>query len=393
MEWPGVPKSIPSPTWIERQLAKIKPGTYEQYLAEAKPVHYTDFAPFLSGGMHAAIVGRTGAGKTTLLLQLLSALCERGFTILARDDGNLEGLYLLPKFPMRIWKPRGFFLEIEADQNNKFEVSEFDPQKPLEILDHVFEYPFNLVVFDKYCVDPGLSAEFYARLFKYLIFKCMQTPQHKKKKLIFSIDELNDLIQTRGNELTSKHASVRSLIEYNIRKLRKHLVTLIASTHRLQQLGISVRSQFSYVFMKQSYGYDVYDMLSKCLVTQNNKVFWATLKDLTTMDQQYFYMFDYKNNFDRYIYKDIERPVVKYNILGHLDEEDEDRKKTDTIRKVLVAYYMGQGLTAQEIAEKLNICERTIYRDKKKMVEEWGLSELKWAKVPPRWRKETDITL
>jgi DNA-binding NarL/FixJ family response regulator len=87
--------------------------------------------------------------------------------------------------------------------------------------------------------------------------------------------------------------------------------------------------------------------------------------------------------------------IVEVPDLGHIDEEeDEEKKMTDIMRKIMVAYYMGQSLTAEEIARKLNICERTIYRDKKKMVEEWGLSEIRWAKVPPRWREEgTDETV
>jgi len=101
----------------------------------------------------------------------------------------------------------------------------------------------------------------------------MQTERARKDPLVFSFDEMNDLVQPRGMELTKGHAGLRSLIEYNVRKLRKHRVTLIASTHRFNQIGINVRSQFSYVLIKQSYGKDVYDFISHNLVTAANEAY------------------------------------------------------------------------------------------------------------------------
>ncbi|MEN3052024.1 MAG: hypothetical protein ABC596_09470, partial [Candidatus Methanosuratincola petrocarbonis] len=202
----------------------------------------------------------------------------------------------------------------------------------------MFERRFNPVVFDAYCIDPGISARFYSDLFRHLVFKCMQTPVGQKQNLIFSVDELNDLIQPKGYELSNQHSDVRGLFEYNIRKLRKHRVTLLATTHRFTQLGINVRSQFSYVFMKQSYGWDAWDFVSKGLATQNKKVFWATLKDISSLDRQYFYLFDYKNNFDRYTFKDFPRETIEHEMSGVVKEEKVDQRGAEFTRRLRVAY-------------------------------------------------------
>lgn len=350
---------------IERKLAKIPPS-YVEYLPRVQ--QFTDITRLLQGGYHMLVIGITGSGKSTLLLTLLRNFVERGFTVLARDDGGLEATYLLPFTPITYWVPEGCRLKIRNQDEarlNEYEVREYDWRNPGEILDHVFESPFNLVVFDAFCIDPGMSAVFWAELFKTLIFKCMQTPRSEKEKLIFSVDELNDLIQPKGYELTRKHSNVRALIEYNIRKLRKHNVTLIATSHRFTQLGISVRSQFSYIAVKKSFGWDAWDFLSKSLATQNNKVFWAILKDVTTMGPEYFYLFDYKNNFDKYVFRDIYRPKVDTVLEGVVMEEGVEEGaniwKARCLR-ILRYLYRKKMMTEAELAQLAAVSQPTISR-------------------------------
>ena len=355
-----------SPSTILRKLAKIPKDWINEYAP--KPQMFTDIEKLFQGGYHSLIVGITGGGKTTLLLKILKELRSRGFTILARDDGGLEASYLLPYTKITYWIPEGCELRMNNCPYN-YDIAEFNPDNPMEILDHVFESPFNLVVFDAYTYEPALSAEFWAELFKSLIFKCMQTPRSKKRKLIFSIDELNDLIQPKGYNLTPKHAKVRALIEYNIRKLRKHNVTLIATSHRFTQLGISVRSQFSYVIVKQSYGWDAWDFLSKSLATQNNKVFWAILKDVTSFAPQYFYLFDYKNRFDKYQFSDIPRPDIDPEPIGVLKWDGKDgkqnKKKERELwkRRMLMMYWYAKGLSPGELAQKLNMTVSAVQQE------------------------------
>jgi len=321
-------------------------------------------APLFRGGRHALIAGRTGSGKTTLLITLLRDLYEAGHIILHRDDGGLEFLYLLPEIPMTVFIPQG--CDFRVDGNYELDIIHFE--KPTEIVDQVYDspHPFNVVIYDVYCIDPGVSAEFYSELFKALIHKCMNTPRGLKERLVFSIDELNDLIQPRGMSLTKKHAKVRALIEYNIRKLRKHLVTLIATAHRLNMLGINVRSQFSYVFLKQSFGWDVYDFINKSLITAENRVFWSVLKDITTLPADYFYLFDYKNNYDKVRFADIPRPNIKYETQGVIGEtgggaDGQLKARIEQLeRQVTIEHLRRLGLSLNEIARVLGVAEPTI---------------------------------
>lgn len=350
---------------VERKLARIPP-TYVQYLPQVQ--QYTDLTKLLEGGYHTLIFGITGSGKSTLLLTLLRQLVKKDFNILARDDGGLEATYLLPYIEITYWIPDGCELRV-LDCPYRYNVESFDWRRPWEILDRMFDHQFNLVVFDAYCIDPGVSALFWAGLFRALIFKCMQTPRSMKRRLIFSVDELNDLIQPKGYELTKKHGSVRALIEYNIRKLRKHNVTLIATSHRFTQLGISVRSQFSYTIVKKSFGWDAWDFISKSLATQNAKVFWAVLRDVTSMSPEYFYMFDYKNNFDKYVFSDIFRPeldVELKGIVGMLEPRDREAVLEERLRS-LVKYVTEMGwMKKTEIAQLWGSSQMTVYNLLKK---------------------------
>jgi len=351
---------------------KVIPEAYlfsdEEYLElldeaiRAQPRSFTDLGPFFEGGRHALIHGRTGSGKTALLLTLLKRLHEAGHRILMRDDGGLEFLYMLPEIPMVVWVPRGCKLVVKGP----YDIETRSFIDPNEILEAVFKTDsrFHAVVYDAFCWNPSLAAGVYSCLFQSLIFKCMQTERSRKRPLVFSFDELNDLIQPRGYALTRGHTSVRSMVEYNIRKLRKHKVTLIASTHRFNQIGINVRSQFSYIFIKQSYGHDVYDFINKNLITAANQTFWQVLRDLTTMGPEYVYIFDYKNNFDKCVFPDLPRPDITYHLHGKIQGETHN-KQFDNL-DLAIAVLRATGASYRKIAEIVGRHESTVrYRLKR----------------------------
>jgi len=321
---------------------------------------YVDWSKFWQGGHHTLLQGRTGSGKTTLLLNLLWQLYLRGHRILMRDDGGLDFLYLAEEIPMTVWTPEGCSFTLAQPDLYDIETRSF--KEPHEILDEAYTSPyrFHAILYDCYCSDPAPAAAFYSDMFKQIIFKCMQTERARKDPLVFSFDEMNDLVQPRGMELTKGHAGLRSLIEYNVRKLRKHRVTLIASTHRFNQIGINVRSQFSYVLIKQSYGKDVYDFISHNLVTAANEAFWHILRDITTMGPEYVYVFDYKNSFDRLKVPDIPRPVVRYDLEGEVKME-EDPRQYDLIDLIIVAARLQDPpLSYQAIADRVDRSKTTI---------------------------------
>ena len=160
--------------------------------------------------------------------------------------------------------------------------------------------------------------------------------------------------------LTRGHSDIRGMVEYNIRKLRKHRVTLIASTHRFNQIGVNVRSQFSYIMIKQSYGKDIYDFISHNLITAANDSFWNTLKTITTMSPEYVYVFDYKNSFDKLRVPDIPRPEIEYQLNGYI-HGDEPNQRYDLIDLIIVAARTQTNpIGYREIAEIVDRGKSTI---------------------------------
>ena len=325
---------------------------------------FVDWSKFLEGGYHTLLQGRTGAGKTTLLLNLLQVLYSKGHRILMRDDGGLEFLYLLPMIPMQVWIPAECSLIIESDHD--FEIRRFTSHS--EILDNVYTgYRFQVIVYDAYCIDPGPAARFYSDLFKELIYRCMQTSRDEKEPLVFSFDELNDLIQPQGRGLTKEHTKVKHILEYNVRKLRKHRVTLLASTHRFNQIGINVRSQFSYIILKQSYGSDVYDFINKNLVTAADTQFWSIIRDLTTMDPWYVYVFDYKNNFDKLRFPDIPRFNIPYKLSGEIKPINQTETFDEKDIYIAIARARDPPDSYRQIAQHLGMAHSTIAARAKKI--------------------------
>jgi len=331
------------------------------------PRTFVDWSKFFEGGHHTLLQGRTGAGKTTLLLTLIWQLHTRGHRILMRDDGGLDFLFLAEYIPMMVWVPSGCGFTLAHPELYDIEVRSFEEAR--EILDEVYESPyrFHVILYDCFCSDPAPAAEFYSDLFKELIFKCMQTERARKDPLVVSFDEMNDLVQPKGMELTKGHAGLRGLIEYNVRKLRKHRVTLIASTHRFNQIGINVRSQFSYVLIKQSYGKDVYDFISHNLITAANEGFWSTLRTLTTMGPEYVYVFDYKNSYDKLRVPDIPRPIVRYELSGEIMAEEDPRQYDLIDLIVAVARSQQTPESFQALADRLDRAKSTIVQRAQKL--------------------------
>lgn len=340
----------------------LRGDDYEKYIPSVRS--YADITKMFEGGYHTLMVGVTNSGKSTLLSVLLSDFVVRGFTVLARDDGGLDLCNIMPEVPITLWIPDGCKLVVYSCPY-RYRVVRFDWTRPREILDHLEPNEINLVVFDGYCSEPWLSAMFWSDLFWNLISKCMKLPRSKKRKIIFSIDELNDLIQPRGYELTPMHSKVRSLMEYNVRKLRKHRVTLIATTHRFVQLSLNARSQFAYTILKRTPGYDAWDFVSKSLATMSNKTFWAVLKDITSMGPESFYLFDWKNNFDRYVFSDIPRPEIDMELIGEIRAPEKERAQPEWKHRlaVLVKHVVEKGwMSRAEIARMWGVDDKVVRR-------------------------------
>lgn len=341
-----------------------------QRFAEAmqrEPKTFTSLDKLFEGGYHALFHGKTGGGKTTLILNTAMHLHDGGHRILYRDDTGLECRYLLPYIPIVFWKPEGarYKLRIEGLESYDAEIREFTG--PGEILDEVFKTRrrFHVIVYDVYCqLSLQAQAVFYSSLFAHLINKAVQTPPSRKKKLVFIFDELNDVVQPGGKALTPAHAAVRTLLEYNIRKLRKHKVTLMASAHRFKQLSLDVRSQFSYIFLRRSFGYDVLDFVNRNLFTVSNALFFKIVREISRMPRNMFYLFDEDNNYDRYTFPDIPRPKIDYEASGQVSMEQ--GQAFDELDLLTLAMRL-RGASFRDIADRAGRSVSTVHKRFKRL--------------------------
>ena len=342
------------------QLRRLEEATYRP------PKTFTSLTKMFEGGHHMVFVGMTGSGKTTLLLKVIEALHEEGHRVLYRDDGGREFKYLMTRIPMVIWVPEGCDLKVypNGHELEPYEVRQF--KSGLDIIPEVFSSPtrFHVLLIDQFYYHPSQSAPIYADILQALIFRCMRARESEKLDLVFSIDELNDLVQPKGHELTRAHAAVRALVENNIKKFRKHHVTLIASTHRLNWISVNVRSQFSYTWFKRSAGKDVYEFINRNLVRVAPGTFWHVVGELTSMGPEYVYLFDPNKNFDRFTFSDIPRPDIDTEATGlapgavGLGFDDRD---------VAIAALRARGLSIRQIAERVDLGRSAISNRIKKM--------------------------
>jgi hypothetical protein len=156
--------------------------------------------------------------------------------------------------------------------------------------------------------------------------------------LVASFDEINDLIPPKSKSPSKSHVDVLKQITVNIRKLRKYRVTLMASTHRFNQLDLDVRSQFSYYFIKKSYGQDIYQFMNTNLWTVNAQGYQAAMRFVTSMPQDQVLVFDSDGSYDKMRWPDIPRVKPRHRIRGEVrDADDGKQKKYDDIDFIIMA--------------------------------------------------------
>jgi hypothetical protein len=305
---------------------------------------------FFKGGYHSLLHGKTGAGKTTLQIYLTWVLHNAGHRIIHRDDGNREFLYLAPYIPMIVWHPKDTWFELKSpDRYPNLEIRTFT--SPGEILDAAYKTPqrYHAIMYDCYCLESGIQARFYSEFFRDLIYKCMQGDwddwdddevegDEQRAPLVASFDEINDLIPPKSKSPSKSHVDVLRQITVNIRKLRKYRVTLMASTHRFNQLDLDVRSQFSYYFIKKSYGQDIYQFMNTNLWTVNAQGYGAAMRFVTSMPQDQVLVFDGDGSYDKMRWPDIPRVKPRHRIRGEVrDVDDGKQKKYDDIDFIIMA--------------------------------------------------------
>jgi len=372
----------------------IIPESFKVNLPELRNHHTPNLTPvtrsyvnwdlFFEGGYHSLLHGKTGAGKTTLQIYLTWILHNAGHRIIHRDDGNREFLYLAPHVPMIIWHPEGTIFELKAPHRYPtVEIRTF--KNPDEILDAAYKTPqrYHAIVYDSYCIEQGPQAAFYSEFFQNLIYRCMQGEWEEwgendedavesdeyREPLVASFDEINDLIPPKSKSPNKNHGNVLRQIALNIRKLRKYRVTLIASTHRFNQLDLDVRSQFSYYFIKKSYGQDIYHFMNTNLWTVSGASYQAAMRFVTSMPREQVLVFDSDGNYDKMVFPDIPRVKPRHRIKGIIRNEDKGKqKKYDDIDFIIMALRSrSPPMSFTDIANIVDIDRSNVSRRAKKL--------------------------
>jgi len=373
--------TLADPAQVTRQITAMNPKERDIYInAQAdkaedytEPVqNFTDANKLYYSDFHALLVGKTRQGKTSLLTTIEKNFLDlnKETTILHRDDGGLEFLYLAQYYPTRVFIPNDEAIKLEPF-GFTCDIVPFD--SPKEIIQKVFQYdyPFNVIVYDVFSLNAAQKARFYSELFMRMLFHVQQKRKSEKKPLIFSIDELNDLIPPKGKG-NPEMALTRSDVEQNIRKLGKHKVRLIGSAHRFNQVGLDTRSQFEQVYVKKCYGYDAWDFFTKNLATSNKTTFWKVLKHVLKMPRNEFLLFDENQQYDFYKFPDIPRPdpnKVDIEALGSLTVEPKDDKSQSAANKYLwrlVKALEKEEWTDSEIAKTIGTTPQNFNQMKQK---------------------------
>jgi len=369
------------PEVFKVDIAKLR---RERYPTVESPVRsFVDWSLFWEGGYHSLLHGVTGAGKTTLQLRLIWLLHDAGHRVIHRDDGNREFLYLAPYVPMVVWHPEGTEFELQAPHRYpNVEIRTF--KEPQEILDAAYRTPqrFHAILYDCYCREQGPQARFYSEFFKHLIYRCMQGEwewsggdedeegDEIRQPLVASFDEINDLIPPRSKTFSKEHADMLRQLVQNIRKLRKYRVTLVASVHRFNQLDLDVRSQFTYYWIKKSFGQDIYQFMNRNLWTVNAQGYNAAMKFCQTMPRNQVLIFDRDGNYDKMVWPDVPRVKPRHRIKGEIKVDEEEGKEYDEI-DLLIAARRSQGKrwTQQAIADAVGLSQQTVAAREMKLKE------------------------
>jgi len=362
---------------LDRDPAHLE--KYIDYLTY-QPQTFTEARGLLAGGRHILIDGITGSGKTALMLYLLREFYEEGFRIILRDAGGLEFINLALDIPIVMWIPEGcsFKLKRPEEAAENIEVAEY--ASPEEVVGEAFkgERRFHAVCNRLFHPrDYEQWVEFFGGLLGEILRICHTSPPSRDRRLVLAVDELNDLVTSSQYALSPLHRSLKAVIEMNLRSLRKHYVTLMASTHGLSQISRGARSQFSYIFLKRHQGDELYQFCSRNLVTVRNEVFWFVLNALQRLPNDEAFLFDPVRRFDRVCFPNpivYERDEMEWS--ASIRDEPLGGRRFDEVDLLIAAARSQVEMSFTELEEKTGLVRSTIYERYKKLKEHPLLREV-----------------
>ncbi|MEM3439408.1 MAG: hypothetical protein QXG32_00620 [Candidatus Bathyarchaeia archaeon] len=222
-------------------------------------VQQINWSWFRQPGTHLCVAGTTGSGKTTLLI-LLARLLFGQEVIIVRDVGSFEFLdFANHGYRVRAFIPNGcvFAPDRRGVEIGNVEIIEFDPmdlEKTLfpRFVDDDALRTINLIEFDTFAEkNDALVIEFWKRL----ISSIYVWKEHRKRiPFALFMDEFTDIsIQRKGGaKLYAEHDIASNITTRAIRNnFRKYRIRLVAAANPLKALDDTLRSQFTYFFLKE----------------------------------------------------------------------------------------------------------------------------------------------
>lgn len=340
---------------------------------------FADLKIFSDAKKHILFVGETGSGKTTFQLELLFYYWYKGHIILHRDDEGLEFQHLLAYgVPMNIFIPKGCNLRFKEGVYD-YNIYHFDWQEPSSIF-QVMEKSrkrFNVVVFDIFVKDITqaiwLEPEFYFRLLG--DFSKYASRRMDTRRIILSIDELDDIIPPKGWGSSETHEKLIPIFEKMLRKLRKKNVTIIASTHRPNQLSKSARKTFQYKIVKFSDPEDARNFLDPLLIMAKTSLWKKIINDVQKMKENECYIFDRRGFYNKHTLPDLpSRPRIIEAIEGEVKVPTRERGYDEI--DLIIAIMRAKKASFPQIAKKVHMAQSSVYERYKKLMKRPVIEEV-----------------
>jgi len=210
---------------------------------------WVDFNRLNVPGTDMLVCGQKGSGKTAFLMVAAAYFLNHGETVIWRDDGRLEILSMIEKYPMRIFIPQGCTF---SWSHPNAEILSFDVDDvATTMLGKLARDRINVLLFDLFNESYRGFVMFWASFFERLYHWKLN---HLGKIALF-VDEFNDIAPAHGRGKFTGHKQLSEYIWVNMKKYRAVGIRLVASSHGYKEIHDQIRDNFVFhAFKRMSSG-------------------------------------------------------------------------------------------------------------------------------------------
>jgi hypothetical protein len=356
--------------WILEEL--YRKGEIEDETETTEVLSFADIKGFFKGGKHGLITGKTGGGKTNLQIWIERELLKRDFKVIHRDDGGEGFIYNMPYTETIIWCPKveGLHYKIyfPDGMNPEYQIKTFDPRRPEKMMREIYRSsePYHIILYHMFDTSRERECIFLSEFLKQLIHHVKRLPTWKKEKMFFSSDQLNDVLSPK-----MVSPSVREAIadfEFCLRNLRKHMVSILVTTHRFMEITKSARFNFSYYFIKRMKISEVYEWLNRELIAISTRLFVKVAWNIPRLREDQLLFFDEEGFFDVRTNPCIEEFRYERDLVR--GEIEDVRKKTFDKADILIALLRSQGYKWTDICNYVGMPFSTAHLRLERLLED-----------------------